>query len=142
MTHIFKPGDRAYSLRTLRWVDLVENRNDIKALYPLKEKDSDETYTQDGRYNKMQVVPCLIPLNPYDPTDPLNPPEFRYPFVLNGRPVRIGDQLKFVITKDISVLALSLEGGERFIYSIGTRISLNSADLCWPDELPQKKEEA
>ena len=150
MSHIFKPGDRAYSLRTLRWVDLVENRNDIKALYPLKEKDSDETYMQDGRYDKMQGAPCLVPLNPYDPTDPLNPPEFKsdWPFILRGRRLEVGMEI-FVETESaiaparIMTLQLSKSG-----ISVGARHPEGTSSVVWspvilfPDELPVKKKVA
>ena len=142
--HIFKPGDRAYSLRTLRWVDLAENSKDIKGFYPLKEKDSDETYMQDGRYDKMQGASCLIPVNPYDPTDPNNPPEFRYPFMLNGRPVFEGSELHNLgYGKTSVVTALFIEDGKQWCGLKDTSVGeLSPKIFCWPDELPIRKKVA
>ena len=142
--HIFKPGDRAYSLRTLRWVDLAENSKDIKGFYPLKEKDSDETYMQDGRYDKMQGASCLIPVNPYDPTDPNNPPEFRYPFMLSGRPVKVGDVLYLPdIRKSGRVLSLAIDGVRKFCTVRNSQpLELSDENFRWPDELSGKKKVA
>lgn len=144
MEHIFKPGDRAYSLRTLRWVELIENGKGIKGFYPLKEKDSDETYMQDGRYDKMQGAPCLVPLNPYDPTDPLNPPEFRWPFMLNGRPVKVGDELHNIgFGKTSAVVTLYLEDDRQWCRMRDrSEGELSPKYFCWPDELPTKKKVA
>ena len=147
--YIFKPGDRAYSLRTLRWVDLEENIKDIKGFYPLKEKDSDETYMQDGRYDKMQGAPCLVPLNPYDPTDPNNPPGFRreWPFLLRGRSLEIGMEI-FVQTESsivparIMTLQLSRSGVSVGTHTDGTSSVVWSPVILFPDELPKKKKVA
>ena len=148
--YIFKPGDRAYSLRTLRWVELIENGKDIKGFYPLKEKDSDETYMQDGRYDKMQGAPCLVPINPYDPTDPLNPPEFRseWPFLLRGRRLEIGTEILVqtesgIVPARIMTLQLSRSG-----VSVGARHTDGTSSAVWPpvilfpDEVPSKKKVA
>ena len=150
MAHIFKPGDRAYSLRTLRWVDLEENIKDIKGFYPLKEKDSDEAYMQDGRYDKMQGAPCLVPLNPYDPTDPLNPSEFKsdWPFILRGRRLEIGMEILVqtesgIVPARIMTLQLSRSG-----VSVGARHTDGTSSVVWspgilfPDEVPSKKKVA
>ena len=150
MAHIFKPGDRAYSLRTLRWVDLEENIKDIKGFYPLKEKDSDEAYMQDGRYDKMQGAPCLVPLNPYDPTDPLNPSEFKsdWPFILRGRRLEIGMEILVqtvsgIVPARIMTLQLSRSG-----VSVGARHTDGTSSVVWspvilfPDDLPVKKKVA
>lgn len=144
MAHIFRPGDRAYSLRTLRWVELIENGKDTSGFYPLKGKDSDETYLRDGRYDKMQGAPCLVPLNPYDPTDPNNPPEFRYPFMLNGRPVFEGGELHNLgYGKTSAVTSLFLEDGKQWCGMKNTSVGeLVAKNFCWPDELPTKKKVA
>ena len=137
MEHIFKPGDKAYWIEA-GWIELDENPDEE---YPLVAKRFCMTFTADGRWVADKDI-VLLPINPYDPTDPKNPPEFRYPFMLNGRPVKIGDRLKFKVAEDISVVALSIEEEKPFVYRKGTRVPLNSAYLGWPDELPVKKKVA
>ena len=150
MTHIFKPGDRAYSLRTLRWVELIENGKGIKRFYPLKEKDSDETYMQDGRYDKMQGAPCLVPLNPYDPTDPKNPPEFKsdWPFILRGRRLGIGMEILVqgesgIVPARVQSLLLTRAGVSAGVrYSDGRSAEVWPPVILFPDEVPSKKKVA
>lgn len=149
MVHIFKPGDRAYSLRTLRWVELIENNKDARGFYPLKEKDSDETYMQDGRYDKMQGAPCLIPLNPYDLSDPLNPPGFRneWPFMLRDRKLKVGMEMYGIFDKGtIPVKIKSLELLESDYCTIcswdegGYQVEkIHPDNLRFPDEYTKKK---
>ena len=88
MAHIFKPGDKAYWIEA-GWIELDENPDEE---YPLVAKRFCMTFTADGRWVADKDI-VLLPINPYDPTDPKNPPEFRYPFMLNGRPVKVGDEV-------------------------------------------------
>ena len=149
MAHIFRPGDRAYSLRTLRWVELIENGKDTSGFYPLKGKDSDETYLRDGRYDKMQGAPCLIPLNPYDPSDPLNPTEFQseWPFMLRDRKLKVGMEMYGIFDKGTLPLKIkSLELLESNYCIICSRDEegyqveeINPNNLLFPDEYTKKK---
>ena len=134
--HKWKVGDEAFSIRD-GWVVLTESTDKC---YPLQ--GGKLTLTLEGRVHRHDSFPSLLDHNPFDPNDPKNPPEFRYPFMLNGRPVKIGDRLKFKVAEDISVVALSIEEEKPFVYRKGTRVPLNSAYLCWPDELPVKKKVA
>ncbi len=142
MTHIFKPGDRAYWMVGNQWVELVEASDYKQKEFTIQTKERGISFTAEGKNFLGDNTVSLLPLNPYDPCDPNNPPEFRYPFMLNGRPVREGDRLKFKVTEDIFVVSLSIEEGKPFVYRKGTRVPLNSAYLCWPDELPVKKKVA
>ena len=142
MTHIFKPGDRAYWLVKEKWIELVENTEKDSYLYPLFNKDFYATFTAEGRRNVKGGDISLLPINPYDPTDPLNPPEFKWPFFLNGRPVGIGDELilkhnqeslwvtSLIYGKDVPKVC----GNPSFGYFL-----LTPENFCWPDEVPKKK---
>lgn len=89
MKHIFKPGDRAYWLEENIWLTLTEN---VAGSHPLRAEDRRIIFTVDGRYAVDRDI-VLLPLNPYDPCDPNNPPEFRNPFIHEGRVAKIGDQM-------------------------------------------------
>ncbi len=150
MAHIFKPGDRAYSLIKNEWIELVEFRSKD---YPLVRKGSETTFTKEGKYACNDLSVALLPINPYDPTDPNNPPEFKseWPFMLNGRPVNIGDELIHcgesgkpfhgkvyaleIIGRKLTVFLRSGFGGD-------TGYNLDDAGLRWPDEIPTKKKVA
>ncbi len=135
MTHIFKPGDRAYWFEERKWITLQENDD---ATYPIK--CSTGTFTLDGRYVDKSAID-LLPLNPYDPCDPNNPPEFRYPFFLNGRPVRVGDELNVIgFIKPHTVIALSIEG-DKCLCSVTdcSPLELSYKYFSWPLEPVKKK---
>ena len=143
MAHIFKPGDKAYWLMEKRWIELLEGSNHPS--YPLEERSSHLSFTADGRGIVGEPI-VLLPLNPYDPADPNNPPEFRYPFMLNGRPVRIGDKLACRPLGNTIVQVKSLKLGSFMdTFSVsepGTDCYFPSDEFCWPDELPVKKKVA
>ena len=146
MTHIFKPGDRAYCLHKNTWIELENNPDeDSDSAYPLASEGGKMLFTRDGRPHWSDKWAALLPINPYDLADPSNPPEFRYPFMLNGRPVKIGDRLIRKLTnEEIIVQSLVLDYiGPAIIWS--TRVgdwTLHSEYFCWPDELPVKKKVA
>ena len=141
MEHIFKPGDRAYWVEERKWITLKENND---ATYPIK--CSTGTFTLDGRYVDKSAI-ALLPLNPYDPTDPNNPPEFRYPFMLNGRPVKIGDEVIYKRNGepvDGQVYGLGISEGRpwaviHYNSCSSATLGFDSGHLCWPDEVPKKK---
>ena len=135
MTHIFKPGDRAYWVEERKWITLQENNDET---YPIK--CSTGTFTLDGRYVDKSAID-LLPLNPYDPCDPNNPPEFRYPFFLNGRPVRVGDELNVIgFIKPHTVIALSIES-DKCLCSVTdcSPLELSYKYFSWPLEPVKKK---
>ena len=143
MAHVFKPGDRAYWIEGKTWIELKENDSKDVALYPLKNSESLETFTKDGRqYSYRDII--LLPLNPYDPTDPNNPPEFRWPFMLNGRPVKVGDELHNIgFGKTSAVVTLYLEDDRQWCRMRDrSEGELSPKYFCWPDELPTKKKVA
>ncbi len=136
MTHIFKPGDRTYWIG-VGWVELFDNHDKE---YPLITKRFSATFTIHGqRIGSKDIV--LLPINPYDPCDPNNPPEFRYPFMLNGRPVFVGNELHNLSYRKTSVVtALFLGDGKQWCGLKNTSVGeLSPKNFCWPDELPQKK---
>ena len=140
MTHIFKPGDRAYWLRHARWIYLIRNRNFPESGYSLEDQETHTYFTSEGKLAECNP-PELLPLNPYDPTDPLNPPEFRYPFFLNGRPVRVGDELNVIgFIKPHTVIALSIEG-DKCLCSVTdcSPLELSYKYFSWPLEPVKKK---
>ena len=46
MTHIFKPGDRAYWLNEKQWVELEENPENPSEYYPLRIKNGELVFTE------------------------------------------------------------------------------------------------
>ena len=67
MTPIFKPGDRVYFPIRNKWVTLKDaSTSDLKNILELE---------GEGIYIDPTFAISLI--NPYDPSDPNNPPEFR-----------------------------------------------------------------
>ena len=150
--HIFKPGDKAYWIWKEQWVELEENPINKVKIFPIREKGG-EIFMEDGKANYCDKNPSLLPFNPFDLEDPNNPAEFRsdWPFMLNGRPVKIGDELMFL--KEVQkpapgiVYALEIRREDFLVYLSNTPIgdvvrSLNDDEICWPDELPQKKKVA
>ena len=149
MTHIFKPGDKAYWVKN-GWIDLIENPERDSSLYPLRDKESRGTFTVEGQRHARGGDIVLLPINPYDPTDPLNPPEFKsdWPFILRGRRLEIGMEI-FVNTESGIVPARihSLEmTGSGFSAGVkhldGTSSVVWSPVILFPDELPIKKKVA
>ena len=143
MEHIFKPGDKAYWIKN-GWIDLIENPERDSSLYPLRDKESRGTFTVEGQRHARGGDIVLLPLNPYDPCDPNNPPEFRYPFMLNGKPVFEGSELHHLGYRKTSVVtALFLEDGKQWCGLKNTSVGeLSPKNFCWPDELPVKKKVA
>ena len=143
MAHIFKPGDKAYWIG-VGWRELIENHEGDSSLYPLRSKDSLVTFTADGRRYARGGDVVLLPINPYDPNDPKNPPESRYPFMLNGRPVKIGDTLYLPdIRKSGRVLSLAIDGVRKFCTVRNSQpLELSDENFSWPDEVPSKKKVA
>ena len=144
MTHIFKPGDRAYWIG-VGWVELFESHDKG---YPLISKRFSATFTIHGqRIGSKDII--LLPLNPYDPCDPNNPPEFRndrndWSFMLNGRPVFEGDILyHFKCQKKAFVTRLSLHSGKVWCgIKVYCDLELTPENFCWPDEIVIKKKVA
>lgn len=137
MAHIFKPGDRAYWVKHRQWVTLKEFTHRD---YPLKTEEGEGGFTLDGRFICGGDI-VLLPINPYDPTDPNNPPEFRYPFFLNGRPVRVGDELNVIgVIKPHTVIALSIES-DKCLCSVTdcSPLELSYKYFSWPLEPVKKK---
>ncbi len=146
MAHIFKPGDRAYWFEKNIWLTLTEN---VAGSHPLRAEDRRIIFTVDGRYAVDRDI-VLLPLNPYDPTDPLNPPEFRseWPFLLRGRRLEIGmeilvETVSGIVPARIMTLQLSRSG-----VSVGARHTDGTSSVVWspvilfPDEVPSKKKVA
>ena len=74
---IFKPGDRAYWLNEKQWVELEENPENPSEYYPLRIKNGELVFTEEGKDVFFSPYFSFLPINPYDPFDPNNPPEFR-----------------------------------------------------------------
>ena len=104
-----------------------------------------EVFLQRSPFSNLKNIlptPALLPINPYDLTDPNNPPEFKWPFFLNGRPVGIGDELtlkhnqerlwvtSLIYGKDVPKVC----GNPSFGYFL-----LTPENFCWPEEVPKKK---
>ena len=140
MTHVFKPGDRAYWFEKNIWLTLTENG---AGSHPLRAEDRRIIFTVDGRYAVDRDI-VLLPLNPYDPCDPNNPPEFRYPFMLNGKPVFEGSELHHLGYRKTSVVgALFFGDGKQWCGLKHTSVGeLSPKNFCWPDEIPAKKKVA
>ena len=72
MKHNFKPGDRAYWITANKWITLENSTHANSRDFPLKNKEGDLTFTELGEFIRGDETPVLLPLNPYDPTDPLD----------------------------------------------------------------------
>lgn len=144
MTHIFKPGDKAYWLRHSRWIYLIRNRNFPESGYSLEDQETHTYFTLEGKLAECNT-PELLPLNPYNISDPNNPPEFRsdWPFMLNGRKVKIGDEL-IINSKKLKVYHLLLDSENKPTASMENAVDvyyyLTHPFFRFPDELlPEKK---
>lgn len=144
MAHIFKPGDRAYDIESEAWVELEKNPDPTSEVYLLKVKGESEVFTEDGRSYWRDTQGVLFPYNPYDLSDPNNPPEFSYPFMLNGRPVKVGDELYLPYFKQTAkVISLSVDIDRKFCtVSQYPPFKLSDKYFRWPDELSVKKKVA
>ena len=134
----WKAGDEAF-LVNLGWIVLEPLENPV---YPLQFRDY--SFTKDGRQWDEDRYPSLLDHNPFDPNDPKNPPESRYPFMLNGRPVFAGSELHHLGYRKTSVVtALFLEDGKQWCGLKNTSVGeLSPKNFCWPDEIPAKKKVA
>ena len=145
MAHIFKPGDKAYWIGA-GWIELDENPDEE---YPLVAKRFCMTFTADGRWVADKDI-VLLPLNPYDPADPNNPPGFRreWPFLLRGRSLEIGMEILVetesgIVPARIMALQLSRSGvSVEARHTDGTSSVVWSPVILFPDEVPSKKKVA
>ena len=144
MKHIFKPGDRAYWLRTNQWVELVEASDYKPKEFTIQTKDRGISFTAEGKNFLGDETVSLLPINPYDPIDPNNSPEFRYPFMLNGKPVFAGSELHHLGYRKTSVVtALFLDDSKQWCGLKHTSVGeLSPKNFCWPDEIPVRKKVA
>ena len=147
MTHIFKPGDRAYWLRTNQWVELVEASDYKPKEFTIQTKDRGISFTAEGKNFLGDETVSLLPINPYDPIDPNNSPEFRYTFMLNGRPVKIGDVLVSTLKKrntlrKVNRLILESDFVAMDMDAVNLRHRINPEYFCRPDEVVTKKKVA
>lgn len=147
MTHIFKSGDRAYWVKYKKWVELEENPIDASKMYPLRIKGGSDIFAEDGKDCIEDGTPALLPINPYDLTDPNNPPEFRWHFFLNGRPVDIGDELILKHNQEsLRLWVTSLIYGKDGPKVCGNPsfgyFLLTPENFYWPDEVVVKKKVA
>ena len=136
MTHTFKPGDRAYWVEERKWITLQENDD---ATYPIK--CSTGTFTLDGRYVDTSAI-ALLPLNPYQVNDPNNPPEFRNPFLHEGRVLRLGDEMVNRKTGGQvgRIGQIQLFGANQLLVYCGfSTFSVGDPDYTFTDSLPKKK---
>lgn len=143
MTHIFKPGDRAYWMGG-GWIELAENTERDSTIYPLLSKGSRATFTVEGRRYARGGHIVLLPINPYDPTDPNNPKEFRNPFIHEGRLVRIGDELANKTTGErlgkVNKLEIWESMGIPFVVlTSGQSWFIGGEDITFADSLPKKR---
>ena len=107
----WKTGDEAF-LVNLGWIVLEPLDN---PLYPLQFRDY--SFTKDGRQWYEDRYPSLLDHNPFDPSDPKNPPAHgtEWPFLLRGRRLEIGMEILVetesgIVPARIMTLQLSRSG--------------------------------
>ena len=140
----WKAGDEAF-LVNLGWIVLEPLDN---PLYPLQFRDY--SFTKEGRQWTDDRYPSLLDHNPFDPSDPKNPPagETEWPFLLRGRRLEIGMEILVqtesgIVPARIMTLQLSRSG-----VSVGARHPDGTSWVVWspvilfPDEVPSKKKVA
>ena len=144
MTHIFKPGNKAYWVG-VGWVELFDNHDKE---YPLISNRFSATFTTHGQRSSSKDI-ILLPLNPYDPTDPNNPPEFKsdWPFMLRGRRLEVGMEMRGIFddaTLPVKITALTLLESDYCItcYWDGQVGNIHPNNLRFPDEVVTKKKVA
>lgn len=141
MTHIFKPGDRAYWVKHNQWVTLKEYTHRD---YPLTIEEGEGGFTLDGRFICGGDI-VLLPLNPYDPCDPNNPKEFRNPFIHEGRLVKIGDEMANKTTGEclgkVATLEILDTRNQSPFLTLENRAVwiVGDEDITFADSLPKKK---
>ena len=140
----WKAGDEAF-LVGFGWVIL---ESDDSILYPLRFRA--HAFTKDGKNWKHDRYPSLLDHNPFDKSDPKNPPAHgtEWPFLLRGRRLEIGMEILVetesgIVPARIMTLQLSRSG-----VSVGARHTDGTSSVVWspviifPDELPVKKKVA
>ena len=140
----WRAGDEAF-LINLGWIVLEPLDNPV---YPLQFRDY--SFTKDGRQWNEDRYPSLLDHNPFDPSDPKNPPAHgtEWPFTLRGRRLEIGMEILVqaesgIVPARIMTLQLSRSG-----ISVGARRPDGTSSVVWPpvilfpDELPVKKKVA
>ena len=140
----WKAGDEAF-LVNLGWIVLEPLENPV---YPLQFRDY--SFTKEGRQWTDDRYPSLLDHNPFDPSDPKNPPAHgtEWPFLLRGRRLEIGMEILVetesgIVPARIMTLQLSRSG-----VSVGARHTDGTSSVVWspvilfPDELPVKKKVA
>lgn len=144
MAHIFKPGDVVFSIFH-GWIVLELNKE--ARVYKLAYKYA--TFTEEGKYREDDPYPILLDYNPYDPSDPNNPPEFKndWPFMLRGRKLKVGMQMygKFDGgTFPIRIESLDLRESNYCVIcsSLEHVMSIHQTNLLFPDEISVKNKVA
>ncbi len=143
MTHIFKPGDKAYWLRHSRWIYLIRNRNFPESKYPLEDQETHTYFTLEGKLAECNT-PELLPSNPYNISDPNNP------LMLRGRRLEVGMEMRGIF--DDETLPVRIKSLELLESNCCVTCSWNYGEmkigvihpnnLRFPDELPNKKKVA
>ena len=142
MEHIFKPGDKVYFHARNKWVTLKDaSTTRIPHLLELE----GEGFLTDPTF-------AISLINPFDPSDPNNPPEFRsdWPFMLRGRRLEVGMEMRGIFdngTLSVRIKSLELLESDYCVtcswnyeeMKIGV---IHPNNLRFPDELPAKKKVA
>ena len=138
----WKAGDEAF-LVNLGWIVLEPLDN---PLYPLQFRDY--SFTKEGRQWTDDRYPSLLDHNPFDPSDPKNPPAHgtEWPFLLRGRRLEIGMEILVqgesgIVPARVQSLLLTRAGVSAGVrYSDGRSSEVWSPVILFPDEVPSKKE--
>ena len=144
MAYIFKAGDQAYSLMKNKWTKLLDNGLSPNCSFPFKGEDCGYFYTNDGKI-ALYGPAVILPINPYDPTDPNNAPDFRNPFVHEGRIVKYGDQMldkrTGKIVGSVSYLVVAHNGASMRIFNAGVthEISIGNPNFTFADSISKKE---
>ena len=140
----WKAGDEAF-LVNLGWIVLEPLDN---PLYPLQFRDY--SFTKEGRQWTDDRYPSLLDHNPFDPSDPKNPPAHgtEWPFLLRGRRLEIGMEILVqgesgIVPARVQSLLLTRAGVSAGVrYSDGRSAEVWSPVILFPDEVPSKKKVA
>ena len=151
MKHNFKPGDRAYWLARNRWVELEKAADCNPDEYVIQVKGHGFSFTSDGKEFLNDETVVLLPVNPYDPSDPNNPPEFKseWPFMLRGRRLEVGMEMRGIFdngTLPVRIKSLELLESNYCVicsWDGGTQVGvIHPNNLRFPDEVVTKKKVA